>query len=107
MSTLNKNIHQAIQDFDSIQQAIIDKGVEVPSATPTREYDEKIREIETGITPSGTIDISENGEYDVTKYSVADINVPQPSGKINITQNGTDIDVARYAKANVNVSGGK
>ena len=32
--------------------------------------------------------------------------MPVPSGKINITQNGTDIDVANYALADVAVSGG-
>lgn len=30
----------------------------------------------------------------------------EPTGKITITENGTDIDVAQYAKADVNVSGG-
>lgn len=29
-----------------------------------------------------------------------------PTGKITITKNGTDIDVAQYAKADVNVEGG-
>lgn len=32
--------------------------------------------------------------------------VPQPSGKITITENGTDIDVSSYATADVSVGGG-
>ena len=32
--------------------------------------------------------------------------VPQPSGKITITENGTNIDVSSYATADVSVSGG-
>lgn len=96
-----------------------------------------------GITPTGTINISQNGTTDVTAYAEANVNVqpdlesksititentttvvqptagkdglssvsittnvPQPSGKITITQNGTDIDVSSYATADVNVSGG-
>ena len=34
------------------------------------------------------------------------INVPQPSGNIELTQNGTGIDISTYATATVNVSGG-
>ena len=46
--TLSENINQAISDFGSIKQAIIDKGVEVPSGTPTNQYGTKIGEIQSG-----------------------------------------------------------
>ena len=56
-----------------------------------------------GSSPSGSIEITENGTYDVTEKAEAVVNVPQPSGKITISQNGTDIDVSGYALADVNV----
>lgn len=46
--TLSENINQAISDFNGIKQAIIDKGVSVPSGTPTSEYSTKIGEIQSG-----------------------------------------------------------
>ena len=48
MSTLSNNITQAVDDFDSIKEAIVEKGVDVPNNTPTFQYAEKIREISEG-----------------------------------------------------------
>lgn len=47
MSALSENIAQAINDFNDIQDAIVEKGVEIPNSTPTSEYGNKIRQIET------------------------------------------------------------
>lgn len=47
---------------------------------------------------------SVDGVLDSLKVNGSEIETP--SGKITITENGTDIDVAQYALADVNVEGG-
>lgn len=137
MATLSNNIARAIRDFDNIGTAIEDMGVEVPKGTPTSSYDQKIKEIEQGITPTGTINITENdNDIDVTQYATANVNVPQgvfpsgnleitenntydvteyeevtvavpqPSGKITLTENATDVDISEYATADIAVPQG-
>lgn len=45
MATLAENITQAISDFNSIKDAIIGRGGEVPPGTPTEDYSEIIRNL--------------------------------------------------------------
>lgn len=53
--------------------------------------------------------ITENGEYTAdagyTGLGTVTVDVPQPTGVINITENGT-VDVTNYASANVKIAGG-
>ena len=58
----------------SIKTSIENKGVTVGDGT-LDTYASKIDAIETGITPTGTIDITENGTYDVTDKASANVNV--------------------------------
>lgn len=77
----------------------------------------EISGITTGITPTGTKTITENGTYDVTSYASAIVDVPNssggesssgggivPSGTKEITANG-EYDITNFANVLVNISG--
>lgn len=51
--------------------------------------------------PTGSIDISTNGNHDVTAYATAVVAVPQPEGNLDINTSSatfdTPIDISQYA----------
>lgn len=57
----------------SIRQSIESKGVVVPIDAKIDGYSELIDNIQQGLTPTGEINITENGNYDVTEYATAEV----------------------------------
>lgn len=53
------------------------------------EMAKAISNIETGIKPSGTLDITANGSYDVTNYVGANVNVASSGGGSGLLSGGT------------------
>lgn len=63
-----------------------------PSTSFSRQDREWVKSMRGGDTPTGTITITENGEYDVTNYATADVQVESGSsdfGTATITLNLT------------------
>ena len=56
----------------------------------------------TLITPEGTVNITENGDHDVTIYATANVAVPTPTGSQTITENGT-YNITNKAEVVINV----
>lgn len=68
-----------------------------------------IESIPTGITPTGTKQITQNGTHDVTEYASANVNVQPNLQSKTVTENGTVTPDQGYdglSEVVVNVSGG-
>lgn len=92
-------------DLTAIANKIRSKGGTSASLEFPDGFKDAVDAIQTGITPTGTKNISTNGTHDVPNYASANVAVPASavdSGTKSISSNGTH-DVVGYASAAVSV----
>ena len=92
VSALNETFTSVSNGKSLVASAITDKGVSTAADASFQTMATNISNIQTGITPTGTYNISVNGDYDVTNYATAHVSVSGQSPTLitkNITTNGT------------------
>lgn len=72
---ISDSLAELATDISNAYDGIENKGGTLPQNKNTNNLATAIDSIQTGITPSGTINITENGPFDVTQYVTADVNV--------------------------------
>lgn len=113
VAAVNELFTSAGNGKTAIAAAITGKGVPTAASDSYATMAQNIGNIETGITPSGTKEISANGTYDVTQYASAHVDVSSQAPTLtakNITANGTynasSDNADGYSSVNVNVPTG-
>lgn len=87
-------------DLTSVANAIRTKGGTSSQMAFPAGFVSAVQAIPTGITPSGTKTITDNGTYDVTQYASAEVNVSGGGGGLTLIDtitasavNATKIDI--------------
>lgn len=102
MATLAQNIQRAIDDFNTIENAIVQKGVPVPDGTPTSEYGEKILSIETGVDTSGDTIVPSAMREGYTAHNAAGQEI---TGAIPNYDGGSSVEITSPEGATLNTAG--
>ena len=94
MASLKENIQQAIADFDSIEKAIEECGVDVPYDTNTSEYGDKVREVYArALSQGGGVPLVVNADthYDFPSVGSVDVIYKAYKEKLIYQWNETDL----------------
>lgn len=94
IGAINEVFQNASNGKTLIANAITGKGVATSNTDSFETMAINIGTIETGITPSGTIDITENGTVDVTNYASANVNIKT---NIDVTITDTSLGNKMYS----------
>ena len=91
--------------LQSVADAIREKK-RMTEDIPVSSFSDEIASIElVGVFPSGTLDITENGTYDVTTYLSTKVDVETPTEELDVTENGEYIpsEGKHFSKVTVDV----
>lgn len=91
MGTTAQKLEKLVQTKTEIRTAIINKGVEVPTAATFASYAEYIAAIQAGgVQPTGTIEITQQNNTDVSDYATANVRSSNVTlDDVNISVNPT------------------
>ena len=104
-----KKVNSGLLEFADEQKVFIaiDEDSEVKKAVVIDEDGDETSFLDPGVVIE-SLTATENKTYNAgtgKAYNPVVVNVPQPTGKITITENGENIDIAQYATADVAVEG--